>query len=62
MGAREMIGEIDGLVLAFIGLTIIMALSFLLIRMTLEWRIALGIPIVTVLVLIVIRKNRASSH
>lgn len=62
MGAREMLGEIDGLVLAFIGLTIIMALSFLLIRMTLTWRIVLGIPIVVALVLIVMRKKRASSH
>ena len=51
MSAREALGEIDGLVLAFIGLTMILALSAYL-DMSLGWRVALGVPVIVLMVMV----------
>ena len=51
MGLRNALGEIDGLVLAFIGLTVVLALSAY-IDMSLEWRVALGAPVVVLMVVV----------
>ncbi len=55
---REALGEIDGLVLAFIGLTVIMSLSALLMKMTLAWRMALGLPLAAMLALLLLRRRK----
>jgi hypothetical protein len=51
MSVREALGEIDGLVLAFIGLTMILALSAYL-DMSLGWRVALGVPVIVLMVMV----------
>jgi uncharacterized membrane protein YobD (UPF0266 family) len=51
MGLRDSLGEIDGLVLAFIGLTVILALSAYM-EMGVELRVALGVPVVLLMVVV----------
>jgi hypothetical protein len=51
MSVRAALGEIDGLVLAFIGLTVVLALSAYF-EMSFEWRVALGAPVVVLMIVV----------